>query len=69
VRPGHHTEHGPLEERVPRQKQRRSSESQRNKSGCSVLDGMRDGKFVGGSDILLEMFQNGELQKLLAPKS
>jgi monothiol glutaredoxin len=24
-----------------------------------------DGKFVGGSDILFEMFQNGELQKLL----
>ena len=24
------------------------------------------GKFVGGSDILLEMFQSGELQKLLA---
>jgi len=28
-----------------------------------------DGQFVGGSDILFEMFQNGELQKLLAPKS
>lgn len=28
-----------------------------------------DGQFVGGSDILLEMFQNGELQKMLAPKS
>ena len=25
-----------------------------------------DGKFVGGSDILLEMYQSGELQKLLA---
>lgn len=24
-----------------------------------------DGKFVGGSDILLEMFQNGELEKLV----
>lgn len=24
-----------------------------------------DGKFVGGSDILLEMFENGELQKML----
>ena len=24
------------------------------------------GKFVGGSDILLELFQSGELQKLLA---
>lgn len=24
-----------------------------------------NGKFVGGSDILLEMFQSGELQKLL----
>jgi monothiol glutaredoxin len=24
-----------------------------------------DGKFVGGSDILSEMFENGELQKLL----
>jgi monothiol glutaredoxin len=29
-----------------------------------------DGKFVGGSDIVLEMFQNGELEKLIsAPKS
>lgn len=28
-----------------------------------------DGQFVGGSDILMEMFQNGELQKMLAPKS
>ncbi len=28
-----------------------------------------DGQFIGGSDILLEMFQNGELQKILAPKS
>ena len=27
-----------------------------------------DGKFVGGSDILNEMHQSGELQKLLAPK-
>ena len=25
-----------------------------------------DGKFVGGSDILIEMYQSGELQKLLA---
>jgi monothiol glutaredoxin len=25
-----------------------------------------DGKFVGGSDILSELFQSGELQKLLA---
>jgi monothiol glutaredoxin len=25
-----------------------------------------DGKFVGGSDILAEMFESGELQKLLA---
>lgn len=25
------------------------------------------GKFVGGSDILMEMFQSGELQKMLAP--
>jgi monothiol glutaredoxin len=25
------------------------------------------GKFVGGSDILLELFQSGELQKLLTP--
>jgi monothiol glutaredoxin len=24
-----------------------------------------DGKFVGGSDILMELFQSGELQKLL----
>ncbi|MCC6552465.1 MAG: Grx4 family monothiol glutaredoxin [Polyangiaceae bacterium] len=28
-----------------------------------------DGKFIGGSDILVEMFQSGELQKLLAPQS
>ncbi|MCA9622223.1 MAG: Grx4 family monothiol glutaredoxin, partial [Myxococcales bacterium] len=28
-----------------------------------------DGKFVGGSDILLEMFENGELQKLLGVES
>jgi monothiol glutaredoxin len=27
------------------------------------------GKFVGGSDILLEMFQSGELQKLLSQPS
>jgi monothiol glutaredoxin len=26
-----------------------------------------DGKFLGGSDILLEMYQSGELQKLLTP--
>ena len=28
-----------------------------------------DGEFVGGSDILLEMFENGELQKLLGVDS
>jgi monothiol glutaredoxin len=28
-----------------------------------------DGKFVGGSDILIEMFESGELQKLLTPAS
>jgi len=28
-----------------------------------------DGKFVGGCDIVMEMFQNGELQKLLDSKS
>jgi monothiol glutaredoxin len=28
-----------------------------------------DGQFVGGSDILFEMFENGELAKMLAPKS
>jgi monothiol glutaredoxin len=28
-----------------------------------------DGKFLGGSDILMEMFQSGELQKLLTPAS
>lgn len=28
-----------------------------------------DGKFVGGSDILMEMQQSGELSKLLAGKS
>ncbi|MGE5794862.1 MAG: Grx4 family monothiol glutaredoxin [Bacteroidota bacterium] len=27
-----------------------------------------DGEFVGGSDILREMYQSGELQKLLAAK-
>ena len=27
-----------------------------------------DGKFVGGSDILMEMFQSGELQKMLEQK-
>lgn len=27
-----------------------------------------DGKFVGGSDILMELHQSGELAKLLAPK-
>jgi monothiol glutaredoxin len=26
-----------------------------------------DGKFVGGCDILMEMYQSGELQKLLTP--
>ncbi|XZF61613.1 MAG: Grx4 family monothiol glutaredoxin [Gloeotrichia echinulata DVL01] len=25
-----------------------------------------DGKFIGGSDILIEMYQNGELEQLLA---
>jgi monothiol glutaredoxin len=25
-----------------------------------------DGKFVGGSDILMDMFQSGELQKVLS---
>ena len=28
-----------------------------------------DGKFIGGSDILLELHQSGELQKLLASPS
>ncbi|MCU0654056.1 MAG: Grx4 family monothiol glutaredoxin [Polyangiaceae bacterium] len=28
-----------------------------------------DGQFVGGSDILLELFQSGELAKLVQPKS
>ena len=28
-----------------------------------------DGKFVGGSDILSEMFESGELQKMLTPAS
>lgn len=28
-----------------------------------------DGKFVGGSDILMEMYQSGELQKLLGEKA
>jgi monothiol glutaredoxin len=27
-----------------------------------------DGKFVGGSDILMELHQSGELAKLLAPR-
>ena len=26
-----------------------------------------DGQFVGGSDILMEMFESGDLQKLIAP--
>ena len=28
-----------------------------------------DGEFVGGSDIMMEMYQAGELQQLLAPKA
>lgn len=28
-----------------------------------------DGEFVGGSDILMEMYENGELQQLLAAKA
>ena len=28
-----------------------------------------NGEFVGGSDIMMEMYQNGELQQLLAPKA
>ena len=28
-----------------------------------------DGKFVGGCDIVMEMFQSGELQKLVEPTS
>ena len=28
-----------------------------------------DGKFVGGSDILLELFQNGELEKMVKQPS
>jgi len=28
-----------------------------------------DGEFVGGSDILREMYENGELQKILARKT
>jgi monothiol glutaredoxin len=28
-----------------------------------------NGEFVGGSDIMMEMYQSGELQQLLAPKS
>jgi hypothetical protein len=28
-----------------------------------------DGEFVGGSDILREMYENGELQKILAGKT
>jgi monothiol glutaredoxin len=27
------------------------------------------GEFVGGSDIMMEMYQSGELQQLLGPKS
>lgn len=26
-----------------------------------------DGQFIGGSDIMMEMFQGGELQKLITP--
>lgn len=28
-----------------------------------------DGQFVGGSDIMMEMYESGELQQLLAPKA
>ena len=28
-----------------------------------------DGEFVGGSDIMMEMYQSGELQQMLSPKS
>lgn len=28
-----------------------------------------DGEFVGGSDIMMEMYENGELQQLLAAKA
>ncbi len=28
-----------------------------------------NGEFVGGSDIVMEMYQSGELQQMLAPKS
>jgi monothiol glutaredoxin len=28
-----------------------------------------DGEFVGGSDIMMEMYQSGELQQVLAAKS
>jgi len=28
-----------------------------------------NGEFVGGSDIMMEMYQSGELQPLLAPKA
>jgi len=28
-----------------------------------------NGEFVGGSDIMMEMYQSGELQQMLSPKS
>jgi monothiol glutaredoxin len=28
-----------------------------------------DGEFVGGSDIMMEMYESGELQQLLAAKA
>ena len=28
-----------------------------------------NGEFVGGSDIMMEMYENGELQKMLAPSN
>jgi monothiol glutaredoxin len=28
-----------------------------------------DGQFVGGSDIMMEMYESGELKELLAPKA
>jgi len=28
-----------------------------------------NGEFVGGSDIMMEMYESGELQQMLAPKS
>ena len=38
----------------------------RGSSRVKLIQNYIDGKFVGGSDILMDMYQSGELQKTLA---